>query len=234
VDETMRILLVEDDKDTSSLIRDGLKDRYIVECVFNGEDAISLAEANSYDLYILDIGLPDSNGIDICRRIRLLDKEAPILMLTASTDIQDKVTVLDGGADDFLSKPFHFEELQARLRALMRRGKSLPETNILQAGDVKIDLAQGHAFHKEMRLNLRRKEFLLLEYFLRHAGRVITRNMLLEHVWESKSDPLTNTVDVHVKFLRDKIDKPFGTHHILTIHGMGYKFETVTQESLDG
>jgi two-component system, OmpR family, response regulator len=221
----MRILLIEDDKDTSSAIRAMLKDRNTVECVFTGQDALTHAESSEYDVYILDIGLPDMDGIEVCRQLRKLESGVPILMLTASAEIKDKVLALDAGADDFLSKPFHFDELKARLRALSRRGKLRDGINLLKVGDVAINLTEGQSYHKGNVLQLRRKEFLLLEYFLRHPGQIITRNMLLEHVWESKSDPLTNTVDVHIKFLRDKLDKPYGTHHIRTIHGMGYKFE---------
>jgi two-component system OmpR family response regulator len=222
----MRILLIEDDREMSSTVRDGLRDRYTVDYAFTGKEALLQAENAAYDICILDIGLPDMNGVEVCTKLRLISQETPILMLTASNELQDIVRSLDAGADDFLSKPFHFDELLARLRALTRRGKTLQPSNSIQVGEVSVNLSEGNAYHQGIRLDLRRKEFLLLEYFLRHAGRVVTRNMLLEQVWESKSDPLTNTVDVHIKFLRDKVDKPFGTKHIRTIHGMGYKFTT--------
>ncbi len=220
----MRILLIEDDPEMSSTVRDGLRDRYTVDCVFTGKEALNQAENGAYDIYILDIGLPDMSGVEVCSKLRALGRDTPVLMLTTSNEVQDKVRSLDAGADDFLSEPFHFDELLARLRALTRRGKQLQKSNSLQVGEVMVNLSEGNAYHQGVRLDLRRKEFLLLEYFLRHVGKVVTRNMLLEQVWESKSDPLTNTVDVHIKFLRDKVDKPFGTKYIRTIHGMGYKF----------
>jgi DNA-binding response OmpR family regulator len=221
----MRILIVEDDQFTAEAIRDGLKKRYAVDLAATGEEGLQHIEENEYDLIILDLNLPDMTGIDICKKVRRNHTSTPILMLTGSIDLQDRVTSLDAGADDFLSKPFNFAELHARLRALSRRGTIAAQPDKIQIGDLVLEKASGKVYHKGIEVKLRRKEFLLLEYLITHPGKIVTRNMLLEHVWESSANPMTNTIDVHVKFLRDRVDRPFGTHYIKTIHGLGYKLE---------
>jgi len=224
----MRILLVEDDLEMAHAIRATVKDRFAIEVVHTGEEGLFHIENYAYDLIILDLNLPDMTGIDICCRIRSTGLTTPVLMLTGSQELDDKVRCLDAGADDFLSKPFAKAELHARLRALSRRSRMQLETSLFCVNDLAVDSSTGIAFHRGTPLNLRRKEFLLLEYLMRNAGKIVTRNMLLEHVWDSSADPATNTVDVHIKCLRDKIDKPFGTKQILTIHGLGYKLETTS------
>jgi DNA-binding response OmpR family regulator len=226
----MRILLAEYDQVMSSVIGDGLKQHYLVDCVKTAAEALSYAESTCYDLFLLDAELPDQNGLLICQKMRQLGHHTPILVLVATAQIAEKVALLDAGADDCLSKPFHFSELLARLRALSRRSAIIQDCSRLEVGDVMMNLASGEVFHRGTLLNLRHKEFLVLEYFLRQAGCIITRDMILEQVWESNSDLFTNTVDVHIKFLRDKLDKPFGSNHIQTIHGMGYKFASDQSE----
>jgi DNA-binding response OmpR family regulator len=220
----MRILLAEYDQVMSSVVGDGLKQQYLVDCVTNAADTLSYAESTCYDLFLIDAELPDHSGLLVCQKLRHLGLQAPILMLVSNTQFADKVTLLDAGADDCLSKPFSFAELAARIRALSRRNAVMCDLNRLEVDDVMMNLASGEVFHRGIKILLRRKEYLVLEYLLRQAGRVITRDMLLEQVWEAESDPFTNTVDVHIKFLRDKLDKAFGSNHILTIHGVGYKF----------
>lgn len=221
----MHILLVEDDQDTALSIRDAVKHRYTVDAVDTGERGIFEAEVNDYDLIILDLNLPDINGIKVCKRLRHDGIKTPILFLTGSSDITNRVKGLDAGADDYLVKPFHTDELNARLRALTRRANKSFIPNKIKAGDLLVDTSSARAYHHGKLLDLRRKEYLLLEYLVRNAGKIVTRNMFIEHVWDNHTDPGTNTVDVHIKFLRDKVDKPFGTNLIRTIHGVGYSLD---------
>jgi DNA-binding response OmpR family regulator len=219
----MRILLIEDDLSIAQTIRDGIKNQHVVDIAHDGQKGLSQAETNQYDTIILDVTLPDIDGIQICHQLRADHITTPILMLTGKDSIQDKVQALDAGADDYLTKPFHFAELQARLRALHRRPTKTFQKNRVTVGELSIDPVNRLVTHGTSPIELRRKEFLLLEYLMRHANQVVTRNMILEHVWEEDADPSTNTIDVHIKYLRDKIDKPFGTKHLKTVHGLGYK-----------
>ncbi len=220
----MRILLIEDDLETAQTIRDGVKHRYAIDLTETAREALSYLESSSYDVIILDLNLPDSDGIKLCQRIRANKITAPILILTASIAVEDKVRSLDAGADDFLSKPFSFAELHARLRALSRRGPQILY-NRISIKHLILDPESGEVFLHGKKIELRRREFQILEYLMRNAGRVVTRDMLFEHVWESNANPSINTIDVHIKFLRDKIDKPHGSHRIQTIRGLGYKID---------
>lgn len=220
----MRILLLEDDKNTSWMIWHGLKDQHTVDCLFSSKDVLFQAENNLYDLYIIESHLPGLNGIEVCRKLRAQGQRALILLLTPIDGLDDRIQALDAGADDVISKPLFIAELRACIRALSRRGQLEYNLNTLRAGDVMINLNEGTVYHQGVVLALYRKQFLLLEHFLRHPEHIMTRNMLLERIWESSADPLTNTVDVHIKFLRDKLDRPFGSQHICTIYGSGYKF----------
>lgn len=221
----MKVLLIEDDKQTAETIRDELKDYYAVDVVFTGEDGEYQASVNEYDVIVLDIVLPDMNGVEVCKKIRESGIKTPVLMLTGKVDTKDKVEALDSGADDYLTKPFKFAELLARIRALMRRIPSTIDATQLCVGKLSLDLPANKVKHKGEVVPLRRKEFGLLEYLMRNVGHTLTRSMILEHVWDSGTDPITNTVDVHINYLRDKVDKPFGTKLIKTVHGLGYKIE---------
>jgi len=221
----MKILLIEDDKQTAATIQEALKDYYAVDVAYTGEDGEYQAEVNDYDLIILDLILPDMDGVTVCKNIRESEIKAPILILTGKSEIKDKVKALDSGADDYLIKPFSFNELLARVRALLRRGPDALATNKLSIGGLTLDVVANTVKRKGRKIPLRRKCFRLLEYLMRNKGRVVTRSMILEHVWESSIDPMTNTIDVHIKSLRDKIDKQFGTSLIKTVHGLGYKIE---------
>lgn len=221
----MKILIIEDDRQTAETIRDVMKDYYAVDISYTGEDGEYQASVNEYDVIVLDVVLPDINGVEVCKRIRENEIKTPILMLTGKTEIKDKVTALDSGADDYLTKPFKFAELLARIRALMRRNPGTLSSNTLCVGNLSLDIVKNMVKRNDKTIPLRRKEFGLLEYLMRNRGRVLTRSMILEHVWESDTDPITNTVDVHINYLRGKIDRPFTDQLIKTVHGLGYKIE---------
>ena len=222
----MKILIIEDDKQTAKTIKDGMKDYYAVDLAYTGEDGEYQAQVNNYDAIILDLMLPDIDGISICKKIRESGIKTPILALTGRTKVRDKVSALDSGIDDYLTKPFSFAELLARVRTLMRRSPETFSSNLLSVGDLSLDVISKTVKRKRVKIFLRRKEFDLLEFLMRNQRRVMTRFMILEHVWDSSVDPVTNTIDVHIKTLRDRIDKPFAKKLIKTVHGFGYKIET--------
>lgn len=221
----MKVLLVEDDRETAATLKEELEKNYIVEPSFTGEEGEYQAEINEYDLIILDLGLPDKDGKEVCINIRKKDRQVPILVLTGEHDLDTKVSLLDLGADDYLTKPFSLSELQARIRALLRRRNYMLAPNLLSVDDLTLDLHKKIAKRGVKNILLRRKEFYLLEYLIRNAGRVVSRSMILDHVWESNCESLTNVVDVHIKYLRDQIDRPFDKQLIKTVHGLGYKIE---------
>ena len=222
----MKILLIEDDKNTAEAVKTGLKSYYYtVDSVFTGVEGEINVEVNDYDLIIIDIMLPDINGIEVCKRIRASGVKTPILMLTARLGVEDKVAVLDSGADDYLTKPFNLTELLARVRALMRRDVNSLKNNKLKVGDLILDTTTYMVKRVNTTINLRKKELEILEYLLRNKGKVVSRSMIFEHVWDENANPLTNVVDVHIRYLREKIELPFGEQLIKTIHGIGYKIE---------
>jgi len=221
----MRILLIEDEKETAAAIKKGLSNHFIVEVAATGEKGEYCAQVNTYDLLIIDWLLPDINGITICEYLRKAEIKTPILMLTANHEIEKKVMALDAGADDYLTKPFHLDELLARIQALLRRQTTENSSNLLTVDDLTLDLSRRVVTREGKIILLRRKELYLLEYLMRNYSRVVTRDMILDHIWDSTTDSLTNIVDVHIKYLRDKIDKPFKKKFIKTIHGLGYKME---------
>jgi two-component system, OmpR family, response regulator len=219
----VRILVVEDTERMAELLRRGLQEEgYAVDVVANGEDAVWMASEHPYDGIVLDIMLPDGDGVDVCRRIRQAGRWAPVLMLTARDGVQDRVRGLDAGADDYLTKPFAFSELLARMRAVMRRGeRERPST--LMVGDLVLDPAAKRVRRGETPVELTAKEFALLEYFMRHAGEALTRTELIDHVWDFAYDGDSNVVEVYVRYLREKIDRPFGCDSIETVRGVGYR-----------
>ena len=220
----MRLLLVEDDLDIGSALEEELKRRYIVDWSVTAQNALYNAQINEYDLIILDIGLPDGNGLSICTTLRSDKNLTPILILTALTSLDDIVRSLDSGADDFLKKPFRFAELEARLRALQRRAPQV-SSSVLIYKDILLNPLHRAVTREGKAIYLRRKQFDLLEYFMQHPKQVLTRGMIMEHIWESSADPLSNVVDVHMKYLRDCIDKPFSTKVLHTVSGIGYKLD---------
>ena len=227
----MRILIVEDDADLSQFIRKGLQEEgHAIDQAANGEDGLQLAMTYSYDLLILDIMLPKLDGLELCRQLRAKGYTIPILLLTARASIQDKVTGFDIGADDYLTKPFAFAELLARIRALLRRGG--PQTpSRLTAADLELDPAARRVWRKEKEITLTNKEYALLEYLLRNKNRVLTRTAIIEHVWDINYDPMTNIVDAHIRALRAKIDRDFSPPLITTVRGAGYMLETPEENS---
>ena len=221
----MKILVVDDDQELVGTLKDQLAAFFLIETAKSGEEGEFLAQVNEYDLIILDYILPDINGLEICQKLRDNNIKTPILMLTGKGEIEEKVTALNLGIDDYLTKPFNFDELLARIRALLRRPPQTFQSNIITVGDLTIDLDKGQVWRGQKVMQLRRKELYLLEYLARNAGRVISREMILEHVWDSADEPITNTVDVHIKYLRYSIDRQFEKKLIKTIHGLGYKLE---------
>ena len=219
----MRVLVVEDEVKMASLIRRGLeREGSAVDLAATGEEALSLAATSSYDAIVLDVGLPGIDGFETCRRLRSQSVWAPVLILTARDAIVDRVAGLDGGADDYLTKPFSLAELLARLRALARRGGSERPT-ILRVGDLRLNPATHEAWRGETEIELSRKEFALLEIFMRHPGQVLSRFQLVENAWPYDYEHRSNVVDVYVRYLREKIDRPFGTRSIQTVRGAGYR-----------
>ncbi|MCW2525628.1 MAG: Two-component system OmpR family response regulator [Pseudonocardiales bacterium] len=219
----VRILIAEDDVRMASMLRRGLgEDGYAVDVVNDGMDALWQATEIEYDAIVLDLMLPSADGFEVCRRLRSANRWAPVLMLTARTDLRDRITGLDAGADDYLAKPFSFSELSARLRALIRRGSPRRPT-VLSAGTLSLDPAAHDAWRENVRLDLTAKEFALLELFLRHPGEVLTRSRILEHVWDFAYDGVSNVVDQYVAYLRRKIDRPFDVEQLETVRGSGYR-----------
>jgi two-component system OmpR family response regulator len=207
----------------ASLIKRGLEEEgYAVDVAASGRDALWMAGAFSSDAIVLDVMLPDLDGFEVCRRIREAGTWSPVLMLTARGATRDRVEGLDAGADDYLTKPFAFMELTARLRALIRRG-ARERPVALGVGDLSLDPATRIVRRGEVQIDLTAKEFSLLEFFMRHPGEVISRMQLIEHVWDFAYDGGSNIVDVYVKYLRDKIDRPFGVLSIETVRGAGYR-----------
>lgn len=219
----MRVLVVEDESRMAALLRRGLvEDGYAVDVAANGAEAIWLASEASFDVVVLDIMLPDLDGVEVCRSLRDARCWTPILMLTARDAIDDRVRGLDAGADDYLAKPFSFAELSARLRALLRRGAA-ERPVVLGAGDLRLDVARHRAWRGDVELELSPKEMALLELFLRHPDEVVTRTQIIDHVWDFAYDGVSNVVDQYVSYLRRKIDKPFGRRDLQTVRGVGYR-----------
>ncbi len=220
----MRILIAEDDAPLAAFIAKAFKSEdHITEIAANGDEALQRMKTGAYDLLILDLNLPLVAGAEVLAKVRSRDPQIPILILTATDEIAERVACLDAGADDYLTKPFSFSELSARIRAVLRR-KNSPGQAMMKVGDLELDYMQ-RTVHREGRLiDLTPKEFALLEYFMRNPGRRITRNMIIEHVWKLAPDTMTNVVDVYVNYLRKKIDENAKVKLIRTIRGVGYRF----------
>ena len=219
----MRVLVVEDEVKMAALIRRGLTEQGLtVDVAGDGEEALALARASSYDAIVLDVVLPGIDGFETCRRLRLDGIWAPVLMLTARGALEDRIAGLDGGADDYLTKPFSFAELLARLRALVRRGQAEPMAPV-EVGDLRLDPAARQVWRGETEIELSAKELTLLEAFMRNPGHVLTRTQLLEHAWEYDYEHRSNVIEVYVRYLRRKIDQPFGVKSLETVRGAGYR-----------
>jgi two-component system OmpR family response regulator len=219
----MRVLIVEDLVKMASLIRRGLrKEGMAADVAIKGEDALWMAAATEYDAIILDVMLPGIDGFEVCRRLRSEGVWSPILMLTARDAIRDRVAGLDVGADDYLTKPFSYAELLARLRALVRRGPVERPTK-LEVGSLRLDPARRKVWRGETEIDLSPKEFSILETFMRRPGEVLSRYQLLEHAWDYDYENRSNVVDSYVRFLRKKVDRPFGVESLETVRGAGYR-----------
>jgi two-component system copper resistance phosphate regulon response regulator CusR len=218
----MKILLVEDEQKIANFIERGLKEEhYIVDVAYDGENGSYMAQVYDYDLIILDIMLPEKDGVRVCTDLRKKKIDTPILMLTARDSIQDRILGLDSGADDYLTKPFAFEELLARVRALLRRKQS-GNTMLLKVNDLELDQRTHRVTRAGTEIELTNKEYNLLEYLMLNANHVVTRTMLYEHVWDVHFDTFTNVVDVYINYLRNKIDKNHDKQLIHTVRGTGY------------
>lgn len=219
----MRLLVVEDQIKMANFLRQGLEEAgYSTDVAETGSAAESLVSENPYDLIVLDINLPDQNGMDTARHIRRDGFSGPILMLTALSTTRDKVHGLDAGADDYMTKPFEFDEFLARVRALLRRNSNQSGTSKLNFSDLEMDLIRRKVIRQNKEVTLTTKEFSLLEYLLRNAGRPVTRTEISEHVWDVRFDTETNVIDVYINMLRKKIDQPFEKKLIHTLVGYGY------------
>lgn len=221
----MRVLLIEDDVTIARLLKEGLEDEsYAVDVANDGSEGYRTAVADEYDVIILDIMLPEMNGYEVCRALRNDGNKTPILMLTARDAERDIVEGLDVGADDYLAKPFSFDVLLARIRALLRRPNEKLE-EILQVGDLKLDPSSKKVTRASQEINLTAKEYGVLEYLMRNKGKVLSKEQIISHVWDFDADVLPNNVELFIMFLRRKIDKPFKSKLIHTVSGFGYKLE---------
>ncbi len=219
----MKILLVEDEKKVANLIKKGFEEEGLsVDVADDGNKALDFISSNDYDLIILDIMLPGKDGIEVLKEIRYRGISKPIMMLTAKDTTQDKVTGLDAGADDYITKPFAFEELLARARALIRRGHAMEKAMPIQIHDLVIDPVTRKVSRAGKEIELTSKEYGLLEYMARNKNRILTRTMIAENVWEYQFDSLTNIIDVYINYLRRKVDKDSPKKLIHTVRGVGY------------
>lgn len=227
----MRVLVIEDEEKMADLIKRGLEEEGMeVEVAYNGERGLEAGRSGAHDIIILDIGLPGKDGFEVSRELRALGLKTPILILTAHDTTEMKVKGLDSGADDYLTKPFEFAEMLARIRALQRRTQS-EDTTRLQIGDLVLNLITRRVTRKDQEVQLTNKEFALLEFFMRHPDEILSRELLSEKVWEETFDTLTNVIDVYINYLRNKIDRNFEPKLIHTVRGVGYLFKTPTTES---
>jgi len=219
----MRILYIEDERKVAELVSRGLRaERYAVDVAENGDTGWAMANTYDYDLVILDLGLPGMDGTELLKRIRARDARIPILILTARDATSSKVENIEAGADDYMTKPFAFAELAVRVKALLRRGPS-DRSNVVRVGDLEMDRLTQQVRRGGRRIDLTPKEYALLDYLASHAGRVLSRTMIVEHVWDQSFEGLTNIVDVYVRHLRAKVDDLFPVKLIRTVRGVGYR-----------
>ena len=219
----VRVLVVEDEPRMATLLQRGLREEgYAVDVAHDGTDGLWLGTEQDYDAVVLDVMLPGIDGFEVCRRLRADGVWAPILMLTARDAVRDRVAGLDGGADDYLTKPFSYSELLARLRALVRRGP-VERPAELRVGDLRLDPSRRQVWRGQAEIQLSPKEFAILETFMRRPGEVLSRFQLLEHAWDYEYENRSNVVEVYVRYLREKVDRPFGVRSIETVRGAGYR-----------
>jgi len=228
----MKILLVEDERGVANFIKKGLEeDNHAVDVAVDGEEGLALAFANEYDLIILDVMLPGITGIDVCRQVRKKNIQTPVMMLTAKDSVRDKVSGLECGADDYLTKPFAFDEFIARVRALLRRKQS--SITELRYKSLRIDIPSHKVYVADKEVSLRPKEYAILMYLLKNLGRVVSRTQIIENVWGYDFNPNTNIVDVHIKSLREKISEFIPADFIRSVRGTGYMIEASSASDND-
>lgn len=224
-----KVLLVEDDSNIANALNQALQTAYEIDIAVAGRPAIYRTDRDNYDAVVLDLNLPDISGMTVCQQLRERGCCSPILILTGDANVMSKISLLDAGANDYLTKPFSVGELKARLRAMMRsqnQTQASPKQNLAAYG-IQLDRRTRIVSRNEQVVSLRRKEFALLECLMEHAGSVVSRGLLARHAWQGENELWTNTVDVHIKNLRDKIDRPFEEPLIHTVHGLGYKLEQI-------
>ena len=229
----MRILVVEDERKVASFIKRGLEEeKYIVETAADGEAGLHLATEAQFDAIVLDVMLPKMDGFGVLKAIREKGLATPVIMLTARGDTENRVQGLDLGADDYLAKPFHFEELAARLRSILRRS-STEKTTKLQVGDLTLDLVTHFAYLDGNEIELTTKEYALLEYLMRNKGRILSRSMIMQAVWKHNFDPESNIIDVYIKRIRQKVERPDKAQMVQSIRGVGYRMREIADDSQD-
>ncbi len=225
----MKLLVVEDNTRLSERIFERLHKHHSVDIVETGHEVLVKTKSVQYGVIILDLGLPDMSGLEVCKRLRESMVDTPILILTGTSEMSVRVELLNHGADDFMTKPFDANELRARVNTLGRRRERQPPRKIIQHSDLSIDLDQRRVYRHGDLIELRRKEFDILEYLVSNSGRVLTRDMIMNHVWDDNKATWHSTIDVHIKHLRDKIDKPYDFPIIKTAYGLGYRVDSVKQ-----
>lgn len=221
----MRILIIEDNKTIAKAVKHNLKLFYAIDMVHTGKEGLLLAQNTPYDTILLDLQLPDISGEEVCQTLRRQNIKTPIIVISGKDQIIDKISLLDMGADDYLTKPFNIEELRSRINVALRHLDSSVPTGIITVTDLSLDPAARTVTRAGSLIKLRRKEFDLLEYLMLHPNQSLSRGQILEHIWDMNENLWANVVDVHIKYLRDKIDRPFGSMFIKTVHGIGYKFD---------
>jgi len=227
----MRVLLVEDDPRQAKFIIEGLQhEGNSVDHVVDGDEGLAFAMSVPYDIYIIDLMLPKKDGLSLIHDLRSKGITAPLLILSARNSVDERVRGLQSGGDDYLGKPFAFSELLARLQALHRRATGLADSEMLEISDLRFDLRRKKVFRGSSKLDLQPKELTLLEYLMRNTGRIVSKIMIIEHVWDFHFDPQTNVVEARISRLREKVDRPFDSHLIHTVRGIGYVLEDRNQE----
>ena len=221
----MKILFIEDNRLLVDSVKKLLGATYIVDFARTGREGIESARSIHYSLIILDLGLPDIEGFEVCSELRKAGNAVPILILTAQKSSEISVKLLNCGADDYLTKPFNGDVLKARIAAILRRSQELCDEKVIDIHDLTVNITRRQVWRSGVNISLRRKEFDILEYLITNHGRALTRSMILDHVWESGTEGWNNTVDVHIKHLRDKVDRPFGKSLIKTAYGIGYMMD---------
>lgn len=223
----MKILYIDSNRLLIYGIKKLLNDSYIVDHMRTGREGIEKARTVYYSLILLDLSLPDMDGLEVCQELRKANVLVPIMILTGRKDPEISVRLLDGGADDCMTKPFNGDLLKARIAALLRRGREIRKERVVKINDLTVNITRRQVWRSGVRITLRKKEFDILEYLVSNRGRALTRSMILDHAWETGAECWNNTIDVHIKHLRDKIDRPFGKALIKTAYGIGYMIDDV-------